>query len=84
MYTTSLRKVGGSIMLAVPPALLELLRLSAGSKVGLEVQGGEIVVKPSARPRYTLAELLQESDYSSPEPDDRAWADAPSVGKEPL
>ena len=27
MLTTNLRKVGGSVMLAVPPALLDLLRL---------------------------------------------------------
>ncbi|SEJ02047.1 antitoxin ChpS, partial [Nitrosomonas eutropha] len=31
MHTTNLRKVGGSIMLAVPPALLDVLHLSAGS-----------------------------------------------------
>ena len=34
MQTTNLRKVGGSIMLAVPPALLDLLRLRPGVKVG--------------------------------------------------
>jgi antitoxin component of MazEF toxin-antitoxin module len=35
MHTTNLRKVGGSIMLAVPPALLDILRLRLGAKVGL-------------------------------------------------
>ena len=34
MHTTNLRKVGGSIMLAVPPALLDLLNLRVGAKVG--------------------------------------------------
>ena len=33
MHTTILRKVGGSTMLAVPPALLDLLRLRPGAKV---------------------------------------------------
>jgi antitoxin ChpS len=58
MYTTNLRKVGGSIMLAVPPALLDLLRLERGAKVGLTVQNGRLIVQPQQRPRYTLDELL--------------------------
>ena len=31
MFTTSLRKVCGSVMLAVPPAILDLLNLQAGA-----------------------------------------------------
>lgn len=34
MHTTNLRKVGGSVMLAVPPALLDFLHLEPGAKVG--------------------------------------------------
>jgi antitoxin ChpS len=30
MHTTNLRKVGGSVMLAVPPALLDILQLEPG------------------------------------------------------
>lgn len=37
MHTTSLRKVGGSVMLAVPPAFLDQLHLHAGVTVGLAV-----------------------------------------------
>jgi len=40
MHTTNLRKVGGSIMLAVPPALLNLLRLKAGATVAVGVENG--------------------------------------------
>ena len=58
MHTTTLRKVGGSIMLAVPPALLDILRLRPGAKVGMAVERGRLVVEPQKRPRYTLAELL--------------------------
>lgn len=57
MQTTTLRKVGGSVMLAVPPALLDALHLAAGAKVGLAVDNGRLVVEPQPRPRYTLAEL---------------------------
>jgi antitoxin ChpS len=37
MHMTNLRKVGGSVMLAVPPALLDILNLRAGAKVGVVV-----------------------------------------------
>ncbi len=85
MHTTNLRKVGGSVMLAVPPALLDVLHLSAGAKVGLSVDNGRIVVEPATRPRYTMAELLAASDYSQPQPpEEREWVDAPAVGRELL
>jgi len=61
MHTTNLRKVGGSVMLAVPPALLDVLHLRAGAKVGLAVHSGRLVVEPQRRPRYTLDELLAQS-----------------------
>lgn len=36
-----------------------------------------------SRPRYTLDELLAESDYSQPlPPEEREWVDAPAVGRE--
>jgi antitoxin ChpS len=85
MHITNLRKVGGSVMLAVPPALLDLLHLKAGASVGVDVDGGRLVVEASPRPRYTLAELLAASDYSEGVlPDDREWLDAPAVGREIL
>ena len=33
MYSTMLRKVGGSVMLALPPAVLDMLGLQAGATV---------------------------------------------------
>ena len=85
MHTTNLRKVGGSVMLAVPPAILDLLHLEVGATVGLEVDGERLVVNPNIKPRYTLAELLESSDYSQPQPpEEREWIDAPSVGGELL
>ncbi|HSP25714.1 MAG TPA: antitoxin [Saliniramus sp.] len=85
MHTTNLRKVGGSVMLSVPPALLEVLELRAGAAVGLAVEGGRLVIDPSPRPRYTLEELLAASDYSTPQPvDQREWVDAPTVGREDI
>jgi antitoxin ChpS len=84
MHTTNLRKVGGSVMMAVPPAFLELLNLQAGSTVGVSVDGARLVVEPHPRRRYTLAELLAGSDYSQPQPpEEREWVDSPAVGREP-
>jgi len=83
MHTTNLRKVGGSIMLAIPPAILDLLHLQAGATVGVAVENGRLVIEPKPRPRYTLAELLAASDYSQPQPpEEREWVDAPGVGRE--
>ena len=91
MHTTSLRKVGGSVMLAVPPALLDVLRLRPGTKVGLAVESGRLVVKPQKeprkRPRYTLDELLAQCDPpSSPKAartrKERAWLVDKPVGGE--
>jgi len=83
MYTTHLRKVGGSVMLTIPPALLDVLRLSAGANVGLAVDSGRLVVEPSPRPRYTLDELLAQCDASAElTAQEREWLDAPAVGRE--
>ena len=85
MHTTNLRKVGGSIMLAVPPALLNLLRLKAGATVAVDVENGRLIIEPQQRPRYTLEDLLSASDYSQPQPpEEREWVDAPAVGGELL
>ncbi len=85
MHITSLRKVGGSVMLAVPPAILDLLQLQAGATVGVTVENGRLVVEPKPRPRYSMAELLAASDYSqAPSPEDREWVAAPAMGQEPL
>jgi antitoxin ChpS len=85
MYTTNLRKVGGSVMLTVPPALLDVLHLTADTKVGLTVDNGRLIIEPSARPHYTLDELLAQCDTSIEiSAEDREWLDARPVGSELL
>ena len=85
MYTTNLRKVGGSIMLAVPPVILDILHLHAGATVGLAVDHGCLVVEPTLRPRYSLDELLAQCDASAEvSAEDRAWLDSKPVGSELL
>jgi antitoxin ChpS len=84
MSTTHLRKVGGSTMLVIPPALLTQLHLQAGALVSLIIDQGRLIINPKRRrPRYTLDELLDASDYSQPLPaEEREWVDAPPVGRE--
>ncbi len=85
MHTTHLRKVGGSVMLAVPPALLDVLNLAAGTRVDIGVQDGRLVVAPRIRPSYSLDQLLAQCDDSAPDDEgDRAWLDSAPVGNELL
>ena len=85
MHTTNLRKVGGSVMLAVPPVVLDMLQLRAGATVGLIVDGGRLIVEPQPRQRYTIEELLAQcDDTAEPAQEDRKWLDARPVGKELL
>ncbi len=69
MHMTVLRKVGGSVMLAVPPALLDLLNLHAGSTVGIGLDGNRLVIEPPPRRRYSLDELLAQCDARAVPPD---------------
>ncbi len=84
MATATLRKVGGSIMLALPPATLDELKLSAGSTVILETEGGKLTIAP-ARPRYTLDELLGQCDPDAARSDEeRSWLEDEPVGNEAI
>ena len=83
MHTTSLRKVGGSVMLAVPPALLDILQLQPGAKVGMAIEKGRLVVEPQQRRRYTLNELLAQCDPKAPRAkEEQEWLDSKPVGGE--
>jgi antitoxin ChpS len=85
MHITNLRKVGGSVMLAVPPALLDLLHLNPGAKVGLAVDNGRLIVEPQSQPRYTLEELLAQCQPDAEvSADDKDWLDAKPTGNELL
>jgi antitoxin ChpS len=83
MHTTNLRKVGGSVMLAVPRAVLEVLRLRAGTRVGMVVERDRLVVKPHNRPHYTLDELLAQCNPKARRTrEERDWLKGKPVGRE--
>ena len=84
-HAARLRKVGGSIMLAIPKPMLDALDLAPDASVGLSIKAGRLVVDPNKRRRYSLDELLAQcgtNELLSEE--DRAWIDSPSIGKELL
>ncbi len=83
MHTTTLRKVGGSTMLTVPPAVLEQLQLRSGQTVDLSVLDGKIVIEVRPKPKYTLSELLAQSDFSQNHLDEE-WVAGGPAGKELL
>jgi len=85
MYKTNLRKVGGSVMLAVPPALLDVLDLRPGVQVGIAIERGRLVVQPQQRPRYTLDELLAQCNPKAKRTkEDREWLGGRPAGAEIL
>jgi len=85
MYSTNLRKVGGSVMLAVPPALLDILHLQIGATVGIAVEGERLIIEAQKRPKYSLDELLAQCDETVEiSPQEREWLDMKPVGAELL
>ncbi len=84
-HKARLRKVGGSVMLAIPPALLDALELSTDRAVDLVVKGGRLVVEPEPRRRYSLDELLAQCDPKARRSaDDREWTTGARAGRELL
>lgn len=82
-HAARLRKVGGSVMVAIPKAMLDALDLSADAPVDLSLRGGRIVVAPRARRRYTLDELLAACDPEAPlTEEDRVWTSGKRAGRE--
>lgn len=83
MYTSNLRRVGGSVMLAVPPAILEMLQMESGSAVSMAVESGRLVIEPGVRKKYSLQELLAQCDASAPiSSEDGTWTASTATGKE--
>jgi antitoxin ChpS len=82
-HAARLRKVGGSVMLAIPKAMLDALDLAPDAPVGLSIKGGRLVVDPKGRRRYSLDELLAQCKPSARRTrEEREWLANPPVGRE--
>ena len=59
MITVNVRKQGGAAVVTVPAEVLKLLNIEVGSKLELNVSGGVLTARPTAKSRrYSLSELL--------------------------
>ena len=82
---TNLRRVGGSVMLAVSPVFLKELQIACGSTVDVALVEGQLVVRPVTKPQYALADLLAQCDPKAKMPSEaRQWLDSSPVGNEIL
>jgi AbrB family looped-hinge helix DNA binding protein len=53
-------RVGNSKGVTIPKAFVDRLGLREGSLVDVQMRGDSLVVKPTKKPKYTLAELLSQ------------------------
>ena len=82
-HAARLRKVGGSVMLAIPKPVLDALALGPDAPVGLSVKAGRLVVDPKGRRRYTLDELINQSKRAGKRSRaDRSWVAGKPIGRE--
>jgi antitoxin ChpS len=82
-HAARLRKVGGSIMVAIPKPMLDALDLAPDASVGLSIKAGRLVIDPKKRRRYTLDELLAQCKPSVRRSrEDRDWTTNAPAGRE--
>lgn len=82
MHTTTLRKVGGSVMLAMPPALLDVLQIGPGDEIGMSVDRGRLIARPRPKPHYTLEQLLAQTKPRRGRKKADPWLTDDPVGRE--
>ncbi len=70
-------------MLALPPALLEVVNFEVNTEVGITVQDGCLIVAGKKQHRYSLQDLLDQCDCTAPAPPlDSEWLEMPATGNE--
>lgn len=86
MQKANLRQVGGSVILAIPPAFLNQLGVSSGSEVGLTIEDDRLIIHAQHKaPRYTLESLLAQCNaVAARSEEDQAWLQSPATGSELL
>lgn len=85
MATVTLRSVGGSVVMAIPKRLLEIIHLQSGAQVDINVKDNKLVVEPHHKPNYTLHELLAQCDFAAPlSTEEQVWLDEPPTGAEEI
>lgn len=78
-----LTRVGGSVMMAIPAAVLEAAELSAGTSVVVTVNGGQVSFRASKPARVGLAARLAEC-ADGPFESDAEFLGGKRVGREEI
>lgn len=63
---TALRAIGNSKGAVIPASLLRELNLDVGDELNARAVDGVLILTPSRKNKYTLAELLAQCDVSVP------------------
>ena len=71
-----INKWGNSLALRLPASCVKELGLHEGEEVRLEVSAEGILVRPSRRKKYVLADLLAQAGHDGNEPE-RILKDGP-------
>ena len=81
------RKVGGSLMAAVPADVVKDMGLAAGQTLAVAYDGERLILAPKAAEpkRYTLRQILASCNFDLPKTaEEMEWETAPHVGREAL
>jgi len=57
---TKIQKWGNSLGLRIPKSFAAEADIDEGSEVNIAIQEGKLVITPSRKPRYELADLLDK------------------------
>ncbi|MEI6668299.1 MAG: AbrB/MazE/SpoVT family DNA-binding domain-containing protein [Acidobacteriota bacterium] len=57
---TKIQRWGNSLGLRIPRSFAEEAGVEAGSEVDLSLRDGDLVIKPTRRPKYRLTELVRK------------------------
>jgi antitoxin component of MazEF toxin-antitoxin module len=82
----TVRKWGNSAAVRIPAAVLEAAHVDLDQDVDVREEAGRIIIEPvRTQRRYTLEELVAQCDPKKRlSREERAWLDAPPVGREAL
>jgi antitoxin ChpS len=81
------RKVGGSLMAAMPAEVVKDMGLTAGQTLAVAYDGERLILAPKAAEpkRYTLRQILASCNFDLPKTaEEMEWETAPRVGLEAL
>ena len=78
--TRHVRRVGGALMMSIPPSVTRELSLSPATTMRMVVEKGQLIVTPCERPpKHSLQQLVAGTDFSGR---DAAWLDGGPEGDE--